>query len=486
MTPADWRLLDIAATEDKGAIRRAYATALKAMDVDADPDGFARLRAARDAALARADRIAAGAVEEAEDLVWSDDASDDDDDSFEYSFDDPGFATHAAPPIAEPDIDPERQAFLDTIDAHYRALVQLLFDDDAPPTPQEVDAIAHHGRALLDDPRMEEVGFAASAELWFADNLAATVPRSDPLLEPAAALFGWIDRRNDYALLPGARHVIDRIAATRFAGMLDDPKHMYHGAWVELQRPDGAARRGGVSRANRLMLLQIIRTQYPQVEGWLNPDRVGEAERTGKSFGEFAAKYWLAGILILTVIVRIMGIGTDTEPTTPPPIIPVASPVIPVPPDPRIEAERQRHISAVTYAPDTLLRDAVTWEVKVMRYYQPFDPARCVDAGIWRYDARLSSVWDGQRTALTTAILKHADTSVPHEPSNRFMLSGDIIKAILDRTGFSRERAERALQGTAEVKDVCAVQIALYETALAAPTETGNALIRKLQLAPLG
>lgn len=47
-----WATLDIDPTTDRSAIRKAYAARLKAMDVDADPAGFAALRAARDAALA--------------------------------------------------------------------------------------------------------------------------------------------------------------------------------------------------------------------------------------------------------------------------------------------------------------------------------------------------------------------------------------------------------------------------------------------------
>ncbi|MFY8195166.1 MAG: hypothetical protein ACOVKV_08810, partial [Novosphingobium sp.] len=46
-----WTVLGMTKTPDAGAIRRAYAERLKAMDVDRDVDGYARLREARDAAL---------------------------------------------------------------------------------------------------------------------------------------------------------------------------------------------------------------------------------------------------------------------------------------------------------------------------------------------------------------------------------------------------------------------------------------------------
>lgn len=51
-----WSELGIAATPDPGAIRRAYAARLKQCRPDDDPEGFARLRAAYQAALALAGR----------------------------------------------------------------------------------------------------------------------------------------------------------------------------------------------------------------------------------------------------------------------------------------------------------------------------------------------------------------------------------------------------------------------------------------------
>jgi hypothetical protein len=48
-----WQELGIAPTTDQQAIRRAYAQRLKALDVEAQPDAFARLRAAFEAVLRR-------------------------------------------------------------------------------------------------------------------------------------------------------------------------------------------------------------------------------------------------------------------------------------------------------------------------------------------------------------------------------------------------------------------------------------------------
>jgi hypothetical protein len=60
-----WRRLGIEPTTDQGAIRRAYADALRAMDVDADVAGFAALRDARDTVLAWARQQPKDAAREA-------------------------------------------------------------------------------------------------------------------------------------------------------------------------------------------------------------------------------------------------------------------------------------------------------------------------------------------------------------------------------------------------------------------------------------
>ena len=51
MSAWPWSVLGIAATRDTGAVRKAYADALRALDLDKEVRAYAELRQARDEAL---------------------------------------------------------------------------------------------------------------------------------------------------------------------------------------------------------------------------------------------------------------------------------------------------------------------------------------------------------------------------------------------------------------------------------------------------
>lgn len=470
-----WATLGLDPTSDRSAIRRAYAARLKAMDVDADPAGFAALRAARDAALAAA---AEPALPDA--AVPTP----------------PSIEQPAVEPSAEPDPDPELTAFHEAIDAHFHALQSLLFPGhDDPPTAEELAAIDHHGRALLADPRLEQVDFAASAERWFAEILSASIPRSDPLLEPAAAMFGWIDRRDDYALPTEAVAIVERIGAMRFATLLSDPKHRLHKAWRELNR--GGGRRAPLwnPKGPRRELMALIRTRFPMVESWLEPPRVADVDDPNSAV--IGVPVWLIIFAIVTGLRIFASFGANDRPSPPPPInlpdpasqpgagsdsapTPVSAP----------ESEKPQFvfasfISGLTHAPTSLIRDVTEWELRAMRYYRPFDPAQCVDTTIWRYDGKLAQGWDSERIRLKARIRETARDEMLPLPSRRFRLASSIVEDVLRRTGFDQARFERSLGKGGDIADQCKVQIAIREAALANP-KAGNTLLRQLQLAGFG
>ncbi|WP_242116962.1 hypothetical protein [Sphingomonas lacusdianchii] len=487
-----WATLDLDPTTDRSAIRKAYAARLKAMDVDADPAGFAALRAARDAALAGVAEVVTGPALEAD-----------------------------LPPVpsveSEPETDPELAAFHEAINAHFHALEALLFPDhDAPPTPEELEAIEHHGLALLADPRLEQVDFAASAERWFSEMLAATIPRCDPLLEPAAATFGWIDRRDDYALPAEALAIVERIGAIRFTKLVGDPAHRLHRAWVELNRGDERRAPLWNSRKPRRELLSLIRDRYPMVESWLEPQRVADVD--GPDTAIIGVPVWLIMFLIVVGLRIFFSLGgqPDVLPDTPPRITYVAEPnqiareltgkgvvqLADIHPELATEIRatvtemnatssegkmrsilndlaRRRISSGLAHAPDALLRDIARFDLDGKRAFAASDPIRCNDFRFPTGEALLTTALRARQTELIHRTVLKSD-SVPVTGSGRFEISGAFIDDILRRSGVPEGRMVEALSGKGEHDDICRVEIALLETALEGGKE-GMAVLRAMQ-----
>ncbi|MFB0872049.1 MULTISPECIES: hypothetical protein [unclassified Sphingobium] len=345
MTPAAaWRLLAIAPTDDKRAIRSAYAARLKAIDPDADRDGFAALRAARDLALAEADVTTDVAdpaeaapspgievvlacpappmgppalsleqggtvsVEQAIEAPWSvadlapnvrsagqDDASDVQAGPIWWS---PVTAPHA-----EIQYDPGRPD---------HALHALLYPDpdaesqDEPMRGDEID----RGIALIDrlndDAQQGAIDLHARLEEWLSHILAGAWPRSHPLLGHAAALFGWSAREGQIDAPRAIDFINRRLASDRFADAVQQKGHPLHGAWKQLSKPtrvgQGRALWWQGDKINEL--IGTIRRDYPEVEQRLNWHRIALWE----AHNERPIRWWTMAIgafFALQLIARI-------------------------------------------------------------------------------------------------------------------------------------------------------------------------------------
>lgn len=495
-----WATLDLDPTTDRSAIRKAYAAQLKAMDVDADPDGFAALRAARDAALA-------GDTDPLPDVDWEMEGAVGT--LYSTTVERPELEPQPEPE-PEPEPDPEIAAFHDAINAHLHALESLLFPGhDTPPTEAELASIEHHGHALLADPRMEQIDFATSAERWFADTLAASIPRSDPLLEPAAAAFGWIDRRNDYALSGEAQTIVERIGATRFAAMLDDPKHRFHRAWRELTRTDtGRAEwrvKGGLVRE----LLSTVRQRYPVIEQWMNPVRVDKWDRPAKSSN---GTYWWIAIVIAVTVLRFALSGTH-YPTSPPAahasVNEVAREMTGLSID-KVRAANPALASAIMQAvtdssagtsasvigrtltedlvshglsdlPEPVLLQLTRWDLDQMRAVQGPAPEECEKVNLMQPGLVMASTIQDRRQELLRDVIWYARERPISDTTYRFVIPFSIVDQMAARTKLPPETIGRALQNRETAETRCTVQIALREAALRAEASVGLPLLRDLQ-----
>lgn len=487
-----WATLDCDPTTDRAVIRRAYAARLKAMDVDADPDAFEALRDARDAALVRAaDPVAAVDVEPV--------------------------LTDVLPPqpvAAEPE--PEADPLAEAMNAHFHALEALLFPGhDAAPTAEEQAQIDHHGRALLADPRLEQVDFATGAERWFAETLAASIPRSDPLLEPAAAAFGWIDRRDDYALSADAHAIIERIAATRFAALVSDPKHRLHRAWVELTRDDDSRRNWLTSPTDIRDLLTTVRQRYPEAESRMNPNRVAQWSKVFGKSPRIRMRLWLA-LALLFVAARI-GM-TFLTPVHPPKLDAdriaqavagkhllevqkinpsLAVDIVAAVANAESSAGRtgetktretligeliaKRLQAGMSNPPDDLLVRLTRFDVSAMRILQQRSPAACVAANVATELGPVPEPMREQQRALLHDVMLNTSGYAPANIRTRFTVPGEIVDDVAQRTGWPVAKVQQVLRDGKDSPARCTLEIALREAGLAAQNGVGMKLLRDLQ-----
>lgn len=324
-----WDVLGIDRTSDKAAIRSAYAVKLKAMDVDADIQGYSALRSARDQALREADYAVADGADDPlldaepdllDDYVEGEEPGEwinikewhgtDDPVSFDPVPGRPwdndfGYGTGD---FADPDTRVEHFEAQQSDDAPDRRLARLLYPDGA----YSEEAFTHEewqeARSALDellaDAKSGDLGREQSVEHWLGEILAESWPRSGPLVEQAADAFDWVAQSGEIGERPALQFLNPRVRGMRFVTKVEQPGHPLHKAWTELSRPGkrGFLDRFRVRREDVEMLLGGIRTRYPEVESYLDHERVRSWEKPAPS--------WVAWILqrlfIFFIVIQVL------------------------------------------------------------------------------------------------------------------------------------------------------------------------------------
>ena len=212
--PSCWKVLGIAPTADLKLIRRAYALKLKAIDVEAEPRRFVELRGAYDAARAGS----------------------------------PDDAVPPAPPA-------EAGADSSLTDRLAREILDLLASPS--PTAAIEEALSDLTLRLLAEIDRETVQRQFEAEEWLTSLIAEHIPRSDAMIRPAVAQFGWLTQKYGQYRADKATILIDRLRDLHFAEFLvlrEDGRH--HLAYLTLQQPpyDGFMERDyeGMAAVERL------------------------------------------------------------------------------------------------------------------------------------------------------------------------------------------------------------------------------------------
>lgn len=363
MTDAEvWRHLGIRATSDVKTIRSAYAARLRTMDVDAERDGFAMLRAARDQALAWAASHlsdAAGTGEAASSQPSSDDGIG------HIPCNIPALAiplitaaapsygcvSTPAPPMVEafvsraitsaftpPGTHPTGQDIplplwwtpvfhlmsasaggigLTTAlqnGGHDRALYALLFPDDEaesnrPLEEKDVADATGHITAIHSWAQAGDVDYHARVDHWMSETLARAWPRSGPLLAHAATLFGWEAVRGQVDAPPAIDYINRRLAADQFYAAVLEKKHPLNLAWRQLSAPTRAGQAKAYWRKPKQVaeLLGTIRRDHPELESRLDWHRVALWDSRGKSTASgYQGFTGIGGITIAVLVIRVL------------------------------------------------------------------------------------------------------------------------------------------------------------------------------------
>lgn len=572
MTPTQaFRVLGIAKTADVAAIRRAYADVLKAMDIDRDVDGYARLRDARDAALRWARMQAAPAVEEKFDPFAGVTPLEDEpaaptetreSSSWLYSAPEvlgeadptlttrlvetapkldvtPGFAPAKAPaqqaiavsrdPFARPvllGLEPTADAVMPAW-AHEQALHRLLLpaveDDDLPPLEGWEEAMARgHLKAVLHQAEALSVTGFDEADNWLAGLLAQAWPRSAPLLEPAAAVFGWEGERGQVTERPAVAFLNARLRGLRFYEKVQEPKHPLHKAWKELTTPAQQGSRKGwfVKRADVEQLLAGVRKNFPELEHHFDHWRVSLWEREGGSADNYG---WLSGwrlalfgLIFAVQILRFAIPSGDKEAasTVPPPVATANEQAVLdravttiFGPDVTLDRvrEKQPDLAALFSANRTIARsenssdDVYVGKVRDLvreRMYMTalvqkgalLEDVQRVRADLLRVARKTGAAqcmtyvrthrMAAEVTVSPAVLLHERDLALrmlnaqqlgpPQRIANgNASVPGALVSKVIDATALPEARVRQAMSGKGSDADQCAVTIALIDAALA-------------------
>lgn len=535
-----WDRLAIDATADTGAIRKAYADALRAIDVDKDIAGYAELRRARDEALWLAAQAQRDEAEESKDDLGlggldEDEAAPDDDwlhDEDDGDWDDlPPAAYHRDPfARAAPDRVPsEAQA---KAEAAWQRLLVILYPDGEASDEAVTFAEMDEGLAAL----VVLIGRAEEADIdehdaidgALADLFTRTWPRSAPFVEPAAESFRWLDESGSIEERWALRFLNQRLKGMRFHAKVQQPGHPLHKAWVELSRPGpaGLSDRFKVSRVDVQKLLDGIRDRYPELESHLDAQRVAswDAGRPAPGAPGIVPRIVRGIVIVLLVlglprliggwyepggddgvppvvtldsnrlsdaevdarVAEIFGPGTtmatvrDADPGFARELlVAVNKPEIVLP----LNYVRMQALASAEIAPRAALEARAELKAIWLSAAQATSAATCrqvVDGKLRDLDITLSAENRArEQELLRVLLLARLLNHMPRGGETRYAIPGWLVGDTLKRSGLSLDRLQAAL-GDPDSPYRCAAETALAQAVSAAPAKVPDEVLKGL------
>ncbi|WP_298470410.1 hypothetical protein [uncultured Erythrobacter sp.] len=440
MSRFPWKALGIDETRDEGAIRKAYADALRKLDLDKDVDGYAQLRRARDEALWLASqdeaddgdyglgsldddlpdldasniRFGAGDPVSSESLDWSEVTVES---AGSGSFED-GALDHAHVPEEELTETQKRAR------TAWEGLWDILFPDgeysDDAITLEQLDDGNASLKTLIEHADQCEISEHDALDHGLAQLFAETWPRSAPFVELAAASFHWLDESGQIEERPALMFLNQRLQGMQFHEEVQQEDHPLNKAWVELSRPGSVTFLGRlkVKRDEIDRLLVGIRESYPEIETFLDGERVASWERAPHSAGPTIVQ-WFVVILVVVQALRFFA-GMDSTPDFDAPLV-SAPAQVPAPPD-LTEVEINERLSALFGEGTTMrtvssidpvfadqLRNIIDMERYDLRTIEGFVRRRAVESGAIAEFDELVALGELKRMWMTVAASQSAD-----------------------------------------------------------------------------
>jgi hypothetical protein len=527
-----WDVLGIERTGEKAAIRRAYAERLKAMDLDADVGGYADLRHARDEGLRQATQgghadepILADELDDAQpDLPDYDGDGDDPDDDFAIAWNDihpgpGGDFGYGTGEFADPDTTIADDAAL----GHDRVLAGLLYPggeySDAAFTHEEYATAQAALDALLAEAHGGDLGREQAIDHWLGELLAETWPRSAPLVEQASTAFDWLALSGQIGERPAHQFLNPRLRGMRFAEKVEQLDHPLHKAWSELKKP---GRKGlldplRVKRAEIETLLGGIRTRYPEVESYLDAERVASWESPAPNWFTWALQRVFIFFVVFQALAFCSGFvsgGELSEAEKDQIVAEVFGPQANMLALLRQQSGLYSEFDAafeqasqvdrpvdeitrglvVTMRARSLMAQQSAWPEDVLRILEvkaEYLKAASVDGtkgclsvletAALPENAVMTEAQRKLERALAWRLAQGGLLSLPSRPfrDQQLPLPPWVGPGISERTGLSPERINAVLQGE-KTEDFCAVRIALIETLLSRPDDAPEELLRIL------
>lgn len=530
-----WGVLGIEPTNDRKAIRSAYAARLKAINPDEDVAGFTELREARDEALWLAKE---GRAEEADQPLAGDELND----WFGGEFDDPVADMTGPGPMAPlPPLPPldgaaEAEASQPQHDPKPGRFLEVLFPGgeftDTPLTAEEYAESAELMQAIFADAQGAAIDKQGGIEDWLAHYLATSWPRSGPLVEDAVAAFGWdrdAGRIDEYAPIA---FLNARLHALSFLKDLERPDHEWHNAYLELRKPGPRSKLPwqGANIKHVTDLLVYMRENYPELEEYLDGERVASYVEPDE-----VANPWKWIMFVVIGLIFLFRIGAAISDSSTPRGYDLAPPVITSQPISagwtdeqkqdlfdelfgpgtgivmvsqeapsfydeleRLEGMgfsavnalalsradlRRQVLNTAASAPFAELVAIKQYELNLIRWLRDNEGTEaCAAPGVWyggqdAFAADAALVAEGQQLArrlLDAGLLRETAPDFPDTAS----IPGEVVQAVMDRAGLTRAQIDQAGQRNAEPAVQCAYRVALLEVILRRPGTVSADLLR--------